>query len=90
VSFIEQDFSRLPFWYTQMILEPKDSLTICPEVRKLFFAMGAVPGIRSMYNYTSLSGGIPSNSSGNTSMNSSTTDMLSVVRLNIIGSMAGG
>ena len=26
------------FWYTQTILEPKDSLFIYPEVRKLFFA----------------------------------------------------
>jgi hypothetical protein len=39
--------------------------------------MGAVPGNRSMTNSTSLSGGIPGNSSGKTSGKSLTTRMLS-------------
>jgi hypothetical protein len=38
VSFVEQDFSCLSFWYTQSVSEPKDSFFICPEVRELFFA----------------------------------------------------
>jgi hypothetical protein len=40
------------------------------------FEMGVVPGKRLMINSTSLSGGIPSNSSGKTSGNSLTTRML--------------
>jgi hypothetical protein len=39
--------------------------------------MGAVPGKRSITNSTSLSGGIPGNSSGKTSGKSLTTRMLS-------------
>jgi hypothetical protein len=54
------------------------------------FAIGVVPGRRSMYSNTSLSGGIPSISSRKTSMNSSITDILYVARLNIIGPWADG
>jgi hypothetical protein len=39
------------------------------------FEMGAVPGKRSITNSTSLSGGIPGNSSGKTSRKSLTTRM---------------
>ena len=47
------------------------------DIQLCLFAIGVVPGNRSITNSTSRSGGNPGNSSGNTSMNSQTTGTLS-------------
>jgi hypothetical protein len=51
--------------------------------------MGAVPGKRSITNSTSLSGGIPGNSSGKTSRKSLTTRMFLPTNFSSTRNMAG-